>query len=251
VEARFPFGRPFSVVLIDLDKFKEVNDSLGHLEGDLVLARVGRLLEQKCRQSNVVARYGGDEFIILMPRPASSRHKFWPRDCGSGSPRSHARRAPNHRQFRRRQFPVHGFSMEDLIRVADAGMYVAKHAVATRFPPPMLSATVPTCAASGLRYIDGFLQREHNGPEDLEELVSTLRKLCGGQDDADRKAMKEGVEALARGRTPGAQRYWTWRAMCPLCWDDARGLNLSAEEVESVASRDGCMTWQALHPEQI
>src|SRR5439155_632745 len=54
-------GRPFSVVLMDLDKFKEVNDTLGHLEGDLVLARVGRLLEQKCRQSNVVARYGGDE----------------------------------------------------------------------------------------------------------------------------------------------------------------------------------------------
>ena len=60
-------GRPFSVVLIDLDKFKEVNDTMGHFEGDLVLARVGRLLEQKSRQSNVVARYGGDEFIVLMP----------------------------------------------------------------------------------------------------------------------------------------------------------------------------------------
>src|SRR2546421_10569826 len=61
-------GRPFSVVLIDLDKFKEVNDTKGHLEGDLVLARVGRLLEQRCRQSNVVARYGGGGIIFLLPR---------------------------------------------------------------------------------------------------------------------------------------------------------------------------------------
>ena len=64
-------GRPFSVVLIDLDKFKGVNDTMGHFEGDLVLARVGRLLEQKSRQSNVVARYGGDEFIVLMPETDS------------------------------------------------------------------------------------------------------------------------------------------------------------------------------------
>jgi len=41
-------GRPFSVVLVDLINSKRFNDSLGHLEGDLVLARVGRLLEQKC-----------------------------------------------------------------------------------------------------------------------------------------------------------------------------------------------------------
>src|SRR2546425_10617692 len=60
-------GRPFSVVLMDLDKFKEVNDTKGHLEGDLVLARVGRLLEQKCRQSNVVARYGGGGIIFPLP----------------------------------------------------------------------------------------------------------------------------------------------------------------------------------------
>ena len=80
-------GRPFSVVLIDLDKFKEVNDGKGHLEGDLVLARVGRLLEQKCRQSNVVARYGGDEFIILMPETGVEQARSWRNACDFGSPK--------------------------------------------------------------------------------------------------------------------------------------------------------------------
>jgi len=77
-------GRPFSVVMVDLDRFKDINDTLGHLEGDLVLARIGRLLEQKSRQSNVVARYGGDEFVILMPETGleqaqvlSERLRLW------------------------------------------------------------------------------------------------------------------------------------------------------------------------------
>jgi diguanylate cyclase (GGDEF)-like protein len=122
-------GRPFSVVLVDLDKFKEVNDSLGHLEGDLVLARVGRLLEQKCRQSNVVARYGGDEFIILMPETGieqaqvlAERLRLWV----ATDPMLEEHHITG--SFGVASFPVHGFSMEDLIRVADAGMYVAKHA---------------------------------------------------------------------------------------------------------------------------
>src|SRR5690348_11626418 len=122
-------GRPFSVVLIDLDKFKEVNDTLGHLEGDLVLARVGRLLEQKCRQSNVVARYGGDEFIILMPETGveqaqilAERLRLWIVTVPM--------LAEHHitGSFGVAAFPVHGYSVEDIIRVADAGMYVSKHA---------------------------------------------------------------------------------------------------------------------------
>ena len=49
---------------------------MGHFEGDLVLARVGRLLEQKCRHSNVVARYGGDEFVILMPETGAEQRRL-------------------------------------------------------------------------------------------------------------------------------------------------------------------------------
>jgi len=67
VEARFAFGTSIFGVLIDLDKFKRSTTLWVISKGDLVLARVGRLLEQKSRQSNVVARYGGDEFIVLMP----------------------------------------------------------------------------------------------------------------------------------------------------------------------------------------
>src|SRR6266853_1654906 len=193
-------GRPFSVVLVDLDKFKEVNDSLGHLEGDLVLARVGRLLEQKCRQSNVVARYGGDEFVILMPETGieqaqvlAERLRLWV----ATDPMLEEHHITG--SFGVASFPLHGFSMEDLIRVADAGMYVAKHAGGNQVSTSDAfgeGSAVQRQLVSG--YIEGFLQREHNGPEHLAELVTTLGKLCAHETGGDQKAIKEALEALSR-----------------------------------------------------
>ena len=59
-------AQPVSVVVLDLDGFKLLNDSQGHLAGDAMLVQVGRYLAQECRAGDIVARTGGDEFVMLL-----------------------------------------------------------------------------------------------------------------------------------------------------------------------------------------
>ena len=61
------YGHPFSLLSLDIDFFKSVNDSWGHITGDKVLRTVASLIETRTRKSDIVARTGGEEFIVLMP----------------------------------------------------------------------------------------------------------------------------------------------------------------------------------------
>ncbi|KAF0813179.1 Response regulator PleD [Andreprevotia sp. IGB-42] len=60
-------GIGFSVLMLDIDHFKAINDSHGHAVGDRVLAQIGQLLRESCRNGETIARYGGEEFCVLLP----------------------------------------------------------------------------------------------------------------------------------------------------------------------------------------
>ena len=65
-------NRPFSVLLMDLDKLKEINDHYGHQTGTRAICRVAEVLRQHCRAVDIAARYGGDEFSLLLPETSEA-----------------------------------------------------------------------------------------------------------------------------------------------------------------------------------
>ena len=60
-------GKPLSLLLLDLDHFKSINDRYGHLAGDTCLIRISAVIQSRLRGADIVARFGGEEFIVLLP----------------------------------------------------------------------------------------------------------------------------------------------------------------------------------------
>jgi diguanylate cyclase (GGDEF)-like protein len=67
------YRQPMSLLMLDIDHFKVVNDTYGHLAGDQVLREVGRLLSETLRSTDFTARYGGEEFVVILPQTAEEQ----------------------------------------------------------------------------------------------------------------------------------------------------------------------------------
>ena len=124
------FNHPASVVLLDLDGFKAVNDDLGHAVGDETLRDISQILQKHSRGINVVSRYGGDEFAILLVETSKAGAKLYAdriRQVISTFPFSHGK--PITASFGVASVPDdEAATAEDLFRAADEALYTAKRA---------------------------------------------------------------------------------------------------------------------------
>jgi diguanylate cyclase (GGDEF)-like protein len=123
------YGQSFSLVLLDLDHFKAINDSHGHQLGDRVLADLGRLLSKGARASDHPARYGGEEFIILMPM--TDKDHAWlaaERIRCMISEHTFPRRKKLTASLGIASYPDDGTTLQDVLKKADQAMYEAKRA---------------------------------------------------------------------------------------------------------------------------
>ncbi|MEG6522520.1 bifunctional diguanylate cyclase/phosphohydrolase [Desulfotomaculum sp. 1211_IL3151] len=125
---------PLSLLIFDIDYFKFYNDTFGHLSGDEVLRGVGQILQQHIQQPNIAARYGGDEFCILLPGHNSAAAVVVARKLKE----SIERYFEENEQFRElpeekfsitmglASYPEHSKTGDDLLDLADQALYKAK-----------------------------------------------------------------------------------------------------------------------------
>src|SRR6266480_2956081 len=124
------FNHPVSVVLLDIDGFKNVNDEFGHAVGDETLRDLGQILMKHSRGINVVARFGGDEFTILLvetPKAGAQLYAERIRQVVATFPFSHGKQVTA--SFGVASLPDDEVaSSDDLFRAADEALYAAKRA---------------------------------------------------------------------------------------------------------------------------
>ena len=187
-----------ALLLIDLDNFKTLNDTLGHDKGDLLLQQVGQRLAGCSREGDTVARLGGDEFVVLLEDLSETAEEAATQSEAAGEKILAALRLPYLLAgYENRSTPSigvtlfsgHQNSIEDLLKQADLAMYQAKTAGRNmlRFFDPEMQAIVAERAALEV---------------DLREAVRQQQFIVYYQPQVDGKGGLNGAEALVRWQHP-------------------------------------------------
>lgn len=122
---------PISLLMIDIDNFKSINDKFGHQNGDLILREVGKLMKDRIRASDILARYGGEEFAIILPKTTSGEG-FNLAENLRDTIKNKVFVSPDDVRFRITvsigisELGEHAHNKMDLIAAADRGLYNAK-----------------------------------------------------------------------------------------------------------------------------
>ncbi|MGH8702378.1 MAG: GGDEF domain-containing protein, partial [Burkholderiales bacterium] len=124
------YARPFSVLMIDSDNLKQVNDTLGHETGNRLLRQTVECIQGRLRQTDLIARYGGDEFVALLPETPCN---------GAAGVAERIRKSVEMTPFVTREqrvsttvsigiacYPNHGVDFESVLEKADNAMYASK-----------------------------------------------------------------------------------------------------------------------------
>jgi len=159
-----------SVFLLDIDHFKQYNDTNGHLDGDELLKGMGALLRENSRENEVVGRYGGEEFLIVMPgTPKDTAIKVAERIRGlvEATPFAHADHQPGGRVTISggvATWPGDGEDADALLRNADAALYEAKRTGRNR----VLAYSAPELATGGAEDYFGTAEDLEREKPDLD-----------------------------------------------------------------------------------
>ncbi len=178
-------GTPLSVMFLDLDNFKHVNDSLGHRAGDTLLVEIAQRLRSAVRERDTVARLGGDEFVLLLPganaegaaRVASKMQQTAQQPLHVG-----AHELCMSPSMGIALFPDHGADFEALIQAADTAMYHAKAdgRNSYRFFTPQMQAQ-STRALQLTNALRRALEREQFTLHFQPQMELSSGRVCGAE----------------------------------------------------------------------
>ncbi len=206
IDAAAAAGRPLSVVVLDLDHFKRINDTQGHAEGDRALAAAASKLRSVTREGDAVGRLGGEEFVLVLPGvaadaalDAAERARAALNDVVVGRTRLESSAGVA-------TFPEDAREAADLLARADAALYAAKHAGRRQTRRYAVNLAARPSRADERNEVEALLRR---GAAAIRPVFQPVLELATGR--------VCGYEALARMDAHPVRRPDQWFAQAHRC----------------------------------